>query len=271
MAHVLGSGQGRQPGTTTRRMTTSENGKAERQGPGTKRLWPVVALIAVVLALFLFGPDNQAIFETLRAHRQAMLGFVGDHAVLAGAAFFAVYVAAIALSVPGGAMMTIVGGFLFGPLLTTAYVVFAATIGATILFLIARSAIGDRLRERAGPWMKKMEAGFQDNALSYMLVLRLVPLFPFFVVNLAPAFLGVSLRTYVVATFFGIIPGTFVYALAGGGVGSVLDQGDEFDLASVLTPELVAALIGLALLALLPVIYKKWRARGPAQGTSGEA
>jgi uncharacterized membrane protein YdjX (TVP38/TMEM64 family) len=111
--------------------------------------------------------------------------------------------------------------------------------------------------------MKKMEAGFRENALSYLLVLRLIPIFPFFIVNLVPAFLGVNLRTYVVATFVGIIPGTFVYALAGGGLGSVLDAGEQFDAATVLTPEVIAALVGLAVLAMLPVIYKKLRGRQP--------
>ncbi len=261
MAHVVGSRHSRQPGATTRRMTTSDNSKAERQGAAVKRLWPVAVLLVAVAGLFVFGPDNQAIFETLREHRQSLLAFVADNALLAGAGFFVIYAVAIAFSVPGGAMMTIIGGFLFGPVVAASYVVFAATIGASALFLVARSAVGDRLRGRAGPWLKKMEAGFQDNAMSYLLVLRLVPLFPFFVVNLVPAFLGVSLRTYVIATFFGIIPGTFVFALAGGGLGSALDASGDFSVSAVLTPEVVAALVGLALLALVPVIYKKFRGR----------
>jgi uncharacterized membrane protein YdjX (TVP38/TMEM64 family) len=250
-------------------MTSNENDTPRPKGGAAGRLWPVAALLVAIIALFLFGPDNQTVFETLREHRQAMLGFVADNAVLAGAAFFVIYVVAIAFSVPGGAMMTIVGGFLFGPVLTASYVVFAATLGATILFVVARTTVGNRLRARAGPWLKKMEAGFQDNALSYLLVLRLVPLFPFFIVNLAPAFLGVGLRTYIVGTFFGIIPGTFVFALAGGGVGSVLDRGGDFDLSAVLTPQMIAALTGLALLALVPVVYKKMRARKPGAGASG--
>ncbi len=144
-------------------------------------------------------------------------------------------------------------------------------VGATALFLIARSAVGNRLHERAGPWMQKMEAGFQENALWYLLMLRLIPLFPFFVVNLVPAFLGVTLRTYVIGTFFGIIPGTIVFALAGSGLASVLANEDaEFDLSSVLTPEVVAALVGLALLALIPVIYKKVQARKSQRAVPAE-
>lgn len=230
-------------------------------GSGIRQFWPVVALVAVVVGFFVFGPDNQAVFEALRDHRGSLLVFVADNVAAAVAAYFLLYVVVVAFSLPGGAMMTIAGGFLFGSLHTTVVVVFAATLGATLLFLIARSAIGDSLRVRAGPWMARMEAGFRENALSYLLVLRLIPLFPFFVVNLVPAFLGVNLRTYVIGTFFGIIPGTFVFALAGSGLGSVLDTGGKLAAASVLTPEVAAALAALALLALTPVVYKKWRAR----------
>ena len=157
--------------------------------------------------------------------------------------------------------MTITGGFLFGQWLGTTYVIFAATIGATILFLAARTALGDVLHAKAGPFLQKMEAGFQENALSYLLVLRLIPAFPFFIVNLVPAFLGVSLRVYVIATFVGIIPGTFVYATVGAGLGSIFDAGGEFSAGSILTPEIITALIGLAILALLPVAYKKVKAK----------
>ena len=242
-------------------MTISDSEPMTGNGSAFRRLWPVVLLIAAVGALFVFGPDNGTMFRWLSEYRGTLLAFVDDNAVAAVLVFFAAYVLVVALSLPGGAMMTLAGAFFFGALNTAVYVVFAATIGATLLFLIARTAVGNRLRARAGPWMKKMEAGFRENALSYLLVLRLIPLFPFFIVNLVPAFLGVSLRTYVVATFFGIIPGTVVYSLAGGGLGSVLDAGEEFSAASVLTPEIIAALVGLGALAALPVVYKKFRSR----------
>ena len=127
----------------------------------------------------------------------------------------------------------------------------------------AKTALGDALRDRAGPWLKKLEAGFHENALSYLLVLRLIPLFPFFVVNLVPAFLGVRLRTYVIGTVVGIIPGSFVFASVGAGLGSLFDMtmGNELELSGILTPEIVTALVGLALLSLLPVAYKKYKAR----------
>ena len=247
------------------------SGNQSDKGKALKRLWPVAALIVAVAALVAFGPDNAAVFATLRAYREAIGVLIVEYAVLAGLGYMVIYAVAIAFSVPGGAMMTIIGAFLFGWQLAAVYVVFAATIGATALFLIARTAVGNRLHERAGPWMQKMEAGFQENALWYLLMLRLIPLFPFFVVNLVPAFLGVTLRTYVIGTFFGIIPGTTVFALAGSGLASVLaNEGAEFDLSSVLTPEVVAALIGIALLALIPVIYKKVQARKSQRAVSAE-
>jgi uncharacterized membrane protein YdjX (TVP38/TMEM64 family) len=173
----------------------------------------------------------------------------------------AIYAAVIALSVPGGAVLTIAGGFLFGTLPATLYVVVAATLGATILFLIARTALGDPLRARAGPWLRRMEAGFAENALSYLLVLRLIPIFPFWLVNLVPAFLGVGLGTYVLGTFFGIIPGSFVYASVGNGLGAVFDAGETPDVGIIFEPSILVPIVGLAVLALLPVAHRKFKAR----------
>ena len=153
------------------------------------------------------------------------------------------------------------GGFMFGSFFGTGLIVVGATVGATILFVAAKTAIGDALRARAGASIRKMEAGFQENAFNYLLVLRLIPLFPFFLVNLVPAFLGVQLRTYVAATFIGIIPGSFVFAQVGTGLGSRWNPCETFSVSGILTPDIIAALVGLALLSLLPVAYKKYRAR----------
>lgn len=232
-----------------------------KPGFSWRRLTPLVILGAGLAAFFVLGLDEYLSFETLRDNRAWLLRQVADSALLAGLAYMGLYIVVIAFSLPGGAAMTIAGGFLFGQWLGTAYVIVAATIGATILFLAARTAFGDMLHARAGPFLAKMEAGFQENAISYLLVLRLIPIFPFFVVNLVPAFLGVSLRVYVIATFFGIMPGSFVYATVGAGLGSIFDSGAEFSAKGILTPEIVTALIGLAILALLPVAYKKVKAR----------
>ena len=168
------------------------------------------------------------------------------------------YIAMVAFSLPGGLVATLTGGFLFGTVFGGLLTVFGATIGATAIFLAAKTALGETLREKAGPKLRKLEDGFGKNAFSYMLVLRLVPVFPFFLVNLAPAFLGVPLRTYVVATFLGIIPGTFVFASLGNGLGAVFDAGRDPDLGLIFEPEILGPILALALLALLPVVYRRF-------------
>jgi uncharacterized membrane protein YdjX (TVP38/TMEM64 family) len=213
------------------------------------------------MAFFAFGLNHYVSFQALRENRDALLTWVHTAGALAPLTYMAVYTAAVAFSLPGGAVLSITGGFLFGALWGTVYIVISATIGATLLFLIAKTALGDSLRTRAGAWLQKMEAGFRDNALSYLLVLRFVPLFPFFVVNLVPAFLGVALSTFILGTAIGIIPGSFVYATVGAGLGSLFDAGGEFQARAILTPQILLALGGLTVLALVPVFYKKIKAR----------
>jgi uncharacterized membrane protein YdjX (TVP38/TMEM64 family) len=243
-------------------MNGSATGQARPQARfSLRRLWPLAALgLAIVLVLAL-DLDRFLTFEALREHRETLTRFVADNILLAALVFMAVYAAVIALSVPGGAVLTIAGGFMFGSILGTGLVVVAATLGATLVFLIAKSALGDPLRAKAGPWLRRMEEGFRDDALSYLLVLRLIPLFPFWLVNLVPAFLGVPLRTYVIGTFVGIIPGSAVYASVGNGLGALFDAGERPDLGIIFEPAILTPIIGLALLALLPVAYRKWRGR----------
>ena len=226
-----------------------------------KRLIPVGVLILGLVAFFVFDLRRFLSFDELRENRAALLNLVDTYGVIAALVYMLIYAVAIAFSLPGGAVLTITGGFLFGSIWGTICVVIAATAGATALFLIAKTSFGDALRAKAGPALQRMQEGFQEGALSYLLVLRLVPLFPFFLVNLVPAFLGVSLRVYVLGTFIGIIPGTFVFATVGAGLGSVFDQGGEFSAAGILTPQIITALVGLAVLALIPVVYKKIKAR----------
>jgi len=225
------------------------------------RILPLVALVGGAVAFFGLGFHKYLSFEELRTNRVDLLAWVDVNTVLAAVLFMAAYAATVVFIPPSGTLMTVIGGFAFGTVFGTAYVVIGATLGATALFLVAKLALGDYLRERAGPGIKKMEVGFQENEMSYMLVLRLVPLFPFWLVNLAPAFLGVGVRTFVFGTFFGIIPGTAVYATFGAGLGSIPDSSEEFSPMGVLTPEIIAGLIGLALLALIPVVYKQIRNR----------
>ncbi len=210
--------------------------------------------------------DQFLTFDALKENRDLLTGWVAGNGILAAVAFISVYAAATAISVPGAAVLTMTSGFLFGAVLGTLFSVMGATIGAVIVFTAARTAIGDLLRAKAGPRLKKMEAGFRKNAFSYLLMLRLIPIFPFWLINLAPAFLGVPIRVFFTATFIGIIPGGFVYALVGAGLGSIFDRGESFSVAGVMTPEIIGALSGLALFSPLPVLYKKLKAKSGDSG-----
>jgi uncharacterized membrane protein YdjX (TVP38/TMEM64 family) len=248
-----------------------------------KRLWPLIALLAAMAFAFAMGWHRYLNIETFAENRETLRAYIAGNMLLSLSIFVAIYAAAIALSLPGGAVLTISGGFLFGWLIGGVASVFAATVGASIIFLIARSALGDLLAARAGPWLSRLRQGFQEDAFSYLLFLRLVPIFPFWLVNLAPGLLGVSFATYVATTILGIIPGTFAFALAGNGLDSVIEahqakyrsclakmgaEGQEscsytLDPGALLTPELVAGLVALGLVALIPVAVK-WLRRSRA-------
>ena len=226
-----------------------------------RRLAPLALLLIAIGAFFALGLHHYLSFEALRQHREELLALVEQRPLLASLGFMGLYAAVIALSVPGGAILTIAGGFLFGIVPGTLLVLVGATIGATIVFLIARTALGDALRAKAGPRIRRMEEGFRRDALSYLLVLRLIPIFPFWLVNIVPAFLGVPLRTYVLGTFVGIIPGGFVYASVGNGLGAVFDAGGTPDLGIIFEPAILLPIVGLAVLALLPIVYRRFKAR----------
>jgi len=237
----------------------------DRSGAG--RFLPLAVLAIGLAVFFALGLHHYLSFGALAENHDVLIDLVESHPAAAPLAFIGVYALAVAFSIPGAAVLTIAGGFLFGTLAGGIYVVIGATLGAVGVFLAARTAFGEGLRKRAGPWIGRLESGFQENALSYLLVLRLVPLFPFWLVNLVPAFLGVPLATYVIGTFLGIIPGSFVYASVGNGLGAVFDSGGTPDLTIIFEPEILLPIVGLSLLALIPVIYKKVaykKARGKA-------
>ncbi len=223
------------------------------------RLLPLVVIAGGFVAFFALDLDRFLTFEALRDHRQMLMEWRENNFVSAVLCFIGTYVGTVAFSLPGAVWLTLAGGFLFGTLEGTLCVVIGATLGATTVFLAARYALGDFLRAKAGPSMQKMEAGFQRNAMSYLLILRLVPLFPFWLVNLVPAFLGVPVRTFIVGTFFGIIPGSFVYSSVGNGLGSVFDAGEMPDLGIIFEPQILIPICGLAALSLIPVVYKRFK------------
>lgn len=229
--------------------------------PQWRKVIPAFVLAAGVGAFFALGLHKYLSFEQLREHRSELMTYVAGMPVKAALIYVTLYVAATALGLPGGVILTLTGGFLFGVWVGTGLTLLGATLGATGLFLIARTALGETLRAKAGPFLARMEAGFKEDALSYLLVLRLIPAFPFFVVNLVSALLGVPLRAFVVATLLGIIPGTFVFSSIGAGLGSIFDSMQEFTLRGALTPQVLSALIGLAVLALIPVVVKRIKSR----------
>jgi uncharacterized membrane protein YdjX (TVP38/TMEM64 family) len=196
-------------------------------------------------------------FDCLKLYHQNLKAYISEHPVAVPILYILIYVILTALSVPGAIFLTLLGGYLFPQPLSTIYVVLSATCGATLIFLIARTALADFLREKAGPFLKKMEKGFQENAVSYLLFLRFVPLFPFWIVNIAPAFFGVRLRTFVWTTLIGIAPGSFVFTLAGGGLEKIFESNQAFSLNTILNTQLKIALTLLGIFALIPILIKK--------------
>jgi uncharacterized membrane protein YdjX (TVP38/TMEM64 family) len=217
----------------------------------------VLALLfaAAVAAFFALGGYRYLTLDTIKGNRDALLAFTEAHHAQALAIAFAVYVAAAAFSLPGGLLLSLTCGFLFGRWAGTVLVVFAATVGATVLFVAARYVFADAARKRLGALGEKINAGFTRNAFSYMLFLRLVPAFPFFLVNLAPAFTSIALRTFVLATFIGIIPGTFVFV----NLGETLGRIDS--LQGLVSWETLGAFALLGMLALVPIVVRRRSSR----------
>jgi uncharacterized membrane protein YdjX (TVP38/TMEM64 family) len=177
--------------------------------------------------------------------------------MLAATGYVLIYIAAVACSLPGAVYLTLTGGFLFGAAFGTLLTVVGATAGATIVFLFAKTLFGDRVVSRLGTRYPTFVQGVRDHAWCYMLALRFVPLCPFFLVNLIAAFVGVRLSTYVITTIVGILPGTAVFSLSGAGLGTVLEQGGSNSVGSVMTPTVIAALIGLGALSLAAIPVRK--------------
>jgi uncharacterized membrane protein YdjX (TVP38/TMEM64 family) len=226
----------------------------------------VIGALAVILigvaAGVALGLDHDAVLALVREHHRWLLGFVAGAPVMASLLFMVIYALAVAISIPGLAALTVLGGYLFGWLSGTAYVLIATTLAATAVFVLARSAIGGPLRARAGPSLVRFADAFRSNALSYVLVLHLVPIFPYAMVIGIPAACGVRVRTFVVSAFLGLLPGTLLFAHLGSGLGDLLQAGLPLGIGSFLRPEIVLPLLGLSVLALLPVVYRGWYARG---------
>lgn len=222
-----------------------------------RRLIPVGVVMLAAAGVYASGLHAYLSLETLRSQRANLQDFVADHPTASLGAYVAAYILAVVLSLPGSIFLTLTGGFLFGMWLGAAATWFAATVGASAIFLAARTAFGSTLKNRAGGFVAKLERGFRRNAFSYLLSLRLMPAAPFFIVNLVPAFLNVSIRDFVAATALGIVPGTLVYVSIGAGLGAVFDAGQTPSLSLFARPELLVGLVGLAGLSLAPVLFRR--------------
>lgn len=251
--------------TVQEKITESMTNDAPNRRSASIRRFLPLAIIGAALAGFFFLDLGQYLsLDALRDNRAWLLDQVATNHALAAIAFMAAYAIAVAVCIPGATLFTLLSGFLFGAVLGSVYAVVGATIGAIIIFLATKTALADVLRDKAGSAVAKMQDGFKENELSYMFFLRLVPAFPFFVVNIVPGLLNVSLRNYSIATLIGIIPGGAIYAAFGAGLGEIIDSGAELSLEGVVSPELIAGLVGLAVLSLVPVVVKKIKGRPKA-------
>ena len=241
-------------------MTSMPYETSPQHGISARRLIPLGLLVAAGITFVAVGGRHYLTFAALAENRDWLSSLVQRWGFVAAFFYIAVYALLVALSVPGSAVFTIAGGFLFGTWLGTLCAVLGATLGATGIFLATRAGLGG-LARRAGPLVGKLEAGFRADAFNYLLVLRLVFIFPFWLVNLVPALAGVRLSTFILATFLGIIPGAFVYASLGNGLGNVVG---EPGLGVLLRPSVLGPVVGLVILALIPVGYKRWRTKRPA-------
>ena len=251
-------------------LTAKEPANLPKSRNSLLRLLPVAIVLAGLGLGYAFGLQDYLSLSYLSESRASLKTYVDENYLYSVAAFMALYTLAVAFSFPAASILTIFAGFLFGWLAGGAMVAASATVGATILFLAARSAFGDFLRDKVGGRAAALAEGFKKDAFSYLLVLRLAPIFPFFFLNIAPALFNISLRSYVSATFLGILPGTFAYAFLGQSVDSVIDAaqkaGKQVKVSDLVTPQITLAFAALACVAAIPIIIKKLR-NAPAEKT----
>jgi uncharacterized membrane protein YdjX (TVP38/TMEM64 family) len=241
-----------------------------------KRWFPLVILAGLIVVAYAFGLGKYLSLQTIAENRVALEKYVGQHLLVSVLIYMAVYIASVSLSLPGASILSIIGGFIFGWVLSVPITVIAATIGATVVFQIVKTSLGAVVAERAGPFVQRLSNGFSEDAFNYLLFLRLVPAFPFFIVNAVAGVCRVEFRTFVLATFIGIIPGAIAFAWLGRGLGSVIDVETaahdvcvaqksvadcpfELSLTSLVTPQLLIGFAALGVVALIPVALKKWK------------
>jgi uncharacterized membrane protein YdjX (TVP38/TMEM64 family) len=218
----------------------------------------IAALIAGAIGAFFFFDLGQYLsLEALKQNRDQLLVFTDGHYAASVVLFILAYIVVAGLALPGAAILTLAGGFLFGSVFGTLFVNLGATMGAVLAFLAARYLLRDWVEHKFGRWLGPLQQGFTQDAFSYLMTLRLIPLFPFFVVNLVSGLTRMSVGSYVAATALGIIPGSFVYAYAGRQLGTINS------LKEIASPNVIAAFVLLGILALVPIVYKKFASKRP--------
>ena len=230
----------------------------------TKRLAALLGFAVLVGLFFAFDLDRLISYQGLAENEAALKHAVAQYPLLTGLAYMTAYVLAVTFSLPGALWLSLAGGLMFGTWAGGLMIVISATLGASGLFVVARYIAGDSLRAKAGPALARFEASFNRDAVSYLLILRLLPIFPFFVVNLGAALVGVRYPIFALTTFFGIMPGTFVFASIGNGISVLLQRGEQPDLSVMTSPEILLPLIGLAVLSLAPMVWRRISGK-PAQ------
>ena len=235
----------------------------ETARPAWVRHLPLLTILLVAVLGF-FTLRDYLSFDTLREHREWLLAFRDANYIGIVAIFVAVYFVIVAFSLPGAAVASVTGGFLFGLALGTVYNVIAASLGAFAIFLAARWGLGRTLAARmdaSDGALKKIRTGLQENEISVLFLMRLVPAVPFFVANLLPALVGVRFVNFAFTTVLGIIPGAIVFTWIGVGLGEVFDRGENPDLSLLWEPQVIGPILGLSLLAALPIVIKALRGR----------
>lgn len=227
----------------------------------SRRLIAPGVLVVLLAAFWLLGLNDRLTWSDLAEYQTTLRAWVAAHRFIAPCLFVLVYTASVALSLPQASLLTFTGGLLFGTATGGALAVTGATIGAVLLFLIARSAAAEPLARRGGAALGKLHEELRRNGFAYLLAIRLIPVVPFWLVNLAAALCGMGLRQFTIATFFGIMPATFIIASIGAGVGGVLAHGEKPDFGVLVSWPVLGPLLALAVLSLTPVVWRKWRAR----------
>ncbi len=238
-----------------------------------KRWAPVALLLSALIAFFATGLHQRLSLDELALQYAGLTTYVADNTIQAMLFTMVIYMTAVAASFPAAWLLTVAIGLMFGWAMGTFIVVVGATLGASILFFAARSLLADFFRARAGARLNTMAEGFRENAVAYMLFLRLAPIFPFLLVNVVPAILGVRFTTYFWTTALGIIPGTIAYSFAGEGLRSIIGErasactagiapcGEPFSARDIITPEMLIAFTLLALVSVMPAILKRLRGK----------